>query len=164
MKALLLSWTIILIVGASGQLYGQKSVHKFIDEIKERNDVQVISLPGWIVRRGLSWVTEADKAGYQDISKGIKSMRIAFTTDRTDTPQIDCSHLLETAKQKDGMEEYVNVKDKGSNVVVLVREINDVVKNITIVTQSDEGLAIVTLKTKIAFEQFKNANFSFNEN
>jgi len=65
----------------------------------------------------------------------------------------------------DGMDEYVTVKSEGNNILVWLKEDDEVIKNLALVIQSeDEELIVVNITTDMPLYALQNANLNFNKN
>jgi len=149
-----------------GKSYGQRTVHKFIDKVKAHDDAIAMTIPGWLVRTGVRIANDEkdidETRGYRDIIKGIRKVRFAAVDGSNPVPADQVKRLVRLAQEKEGMEEYIRVKDDGQHVIVLMKEKNDKVSNVTIITSSEDEFVIVTVKTKISLTELQNADFSWN--
>jgi len=55
-----------------------------------------------------------------------------------------------------GMQDLIYIKDKETNVSIMVQEKNDIIKKLLIFVRDDEELVLVSLKTKIKMEDINN--------
>lgn len=160
-----LAVSLLLICLTSTGTSAQKSVKRFINDVKKVRTSQVATIPGWLIRTGANWAVDGvseEEQGYRDIINGIKSLRVAYL-DRGDVIQKkDVLEFARLATEKDGMKEYVKVKDKGNDVLVLIKEKKNRIRNVCIVSRGKSEFAIVHIKTNITMDDLKKAKFSFN--
>lgn len=143
----------------------QKSVKRFINDVKKVRASQVATIPGWLIRTGASWAMDGlseEEQGYRDIINGIKSLRVAYLNRGDVIQKKEVQAFAQLAREKDGMKEYVRVKDKDNNILVLIKEKKDRIRNICIVSSGKDEFVIVHVKTNITIEDLKEAKFSFN--
>ena len=78
MKKVLLLFICILSIQS---LHGQKSVNRFIDKMKKNKDAYVVTLPGWLLRTGVSMADDSNnmyEPEIQEIVDGIKKLRVLY--------------------------------------------------------------------------------------
>ncbi|MEM9545292.1 MAG: DUF4252 domain-containing protein [Bacteroidota bacterium] len=147
-------------------LNGQRSVNRFIDKMKEHKNAYALTLPGWLIRTGISIATKEElkfEEGFQELVEGIKRFRVLFINDNVDIPNSKLRSVVSQIKEKDGYVDYASVKDDDNLVQVIVKEEGTKIKSLVVVANAEDGFTILNLKTDIEMEDLKNANLSFNK-
>lgn len=148
-------------------IHGQKSVDRFIDQMKKHKDAYVVTLPGWLLRTGIEIADEDQlkyEPGFQEIVDGIKRLRVLFISNDPKLDNKELKSVINQIKDKDGYVDYATIKDGGNNVHVLVKEDKTRVKSLVVLASSKDGFTILNLKTDIDMDKLKAANLSFNKN
>jgi hypothetical protein len=160
-----LTYTLFMLTLMSMPVFGQKSINKMIDEVKEDNHTYALSLPGWVINKTLGIATkhmdEGDVEIFKSLKDKIKKVRIAFNES---LPNEKFSKAYDTFKEKsikDGLESYAYVKHEDSNVNIFIGEKENVVKNIFFVINADKSTVLLHLKTDLTLDEFNKAQFSF---
>ena len=146
-------------------LNGQKTVNKFIDQIKKHDRAVAMTLPGWLIRAGINLsdngIENQDATEIRNLGKKIKKLRFVVVDRPHHISESEAASFLESAKTKDGFEEYTRVRDKEKRIYVLVKEEKEKIKYLTIFTRAEEAIALINLKTDITFDDLERAEFSF---
>lgn len=144
---------------------GQKTVNKFIDQIKKHDRAVAMTLPGWLIRVGINLsdngIENQDATEIRNLGKKIKKLRFVVVDHPHHISESEASAFLDRAKAKDGFEEYTRVRDKEKRIYVLVKEEKEKIKYLTIFTRAEEAIALINLKTDITFDDLERAEFSF---
>lgn len=155
---------IILLLGFT-VLHGQKTVNKFIDQIKKHDRAVAMTIPGWLIRAGINLsdngIEDQDAEEIRNLGKKIKKLRFVVVDRQHHISESEADEFLKRAKAKDGFEEYTRVRDKGTRIYVLVKEEKDKIKYLTIFSRAEDAIALINLKTDITFEDLEKAEFSF---
>ena len=112
----------IMMVALTSNMYGQKTVHKYIDKIKMHKDAYAFTVPGWLVRTGLRAAIDEDikdSQGYKDIVDGIKQLRFVVVDNGDVLESGQVTKMLNDFRDKDGMVDYVKVKEDGNEIFVI---------------------------------------------
>jgi len=155
-----------LLLVASQSLHAQKSVDRFIDQLKKDDQSYVLTIPGWLIRTGIGIADEEElrfEKGFGDVVDGIKKLRVLFLDREQAVPRSELNSVIQQIKDRDGYEDYAKVKDDGADVHVMVREKGDSIRSLVVMASSEEGFTILNLSTDIKMEDLKKANLSFNK-
>jgi len=155
-----------LLFVASQSLHAQKSVDRFIDQLKKDDKSYVMTIPGWLIRTGIDVADEKElrfEKGFGDIVDGIKKLRVLFLDREKAVPRSELNSVIKQIKDRDGYQDYAKVKDNGADVHVIVKEKNDSIKSLVVMASSEDGFTILNLSTNIKMEDLKKADLSFNK-
>lgn len=161
--------TILLTQLLIGTTLAQKPLNKFIDKHKNADHSICMTVPGWMIRSGFNFAERfsegEDEKEYLKLGKYFKKLR--FLVIDEDAPEIKSKEIksLLSKFSDDGMDEYVTVKSEGNNILVWLKEDDEVIKNLALVIQSeDEELIVVNITTDMPLYALQNANLNFNKN
>lgn len=151
----------------AGQAVAQKHVHRFIDQMKKQDSYVGATVPGWLIRMGtriadLEAELSAEEKGILDIANGIKKVRVAVINEGNVIEGKHINKLIDLSK-KDGLVEYLRVKDGKTRVYVLIDEKRDRIRNLNIIANTDDECVVVSIKTNISMKQLEDARFSFHD-
>jgi mRNA-degrading endonuclease RelE of RelBE toxin-antitoxin system len=155
----------LFILGLSTASTGQKTVNKFIDQIKKHDSALAMTLPGWFIRSGINLATKGiedqDEKEIINLGKKVKKLRFVVVDKPHHITQEDSAEFLQKVKDKEGFEEYTRVRDGGTRVYVLVKEDKNKIKYLMIYARGENNIALINLKTDLTFDELENANFSW---
>lgn len=165
MKTLLTTALLLAVLATNG--YSQKTVHKYIDLLKKDKDATAVTIPGWVARAGARIAVDDEDIryteGYKDIVGGIKEIRLVVLSQDAMPTVEQINRMTTDIKETEGLEDYVVIRDGDARVWVMIKELNDKVKNLLVVTLEDNQLAMVHAKLNIPLQALEAANFEFNE-
>ncbi len=142
-------------------------VNGFIDDNKNEKGSIAMTIPGWLIRTGTNFAAnfadDSDEKEYLKLSEHIEQVRFLVLSEGHDVSSEDVSSLVIRAQTEDEYEEYVRVRDEGTNVNVLMINKQDVVKSLLLVMRNDEEMAVVSMNTDLPLEKLKQAHLSFNK-
>ena len=147
----------ILLIGLSCTIQAQtKAIKTFYKEHKKHQDVDKLSVPGWIVRLGLS--LSGQKADMDKVEKklikSVKQVRILSTENPSVVSAAKVNALI-ADMQAEGFDEFISVKDKGDDVAIFLRDDGKKLKNLVILATEAEEFALISMKTKLKMEVFE---------
>jgi hypothetical protein len=162
MKPMRLLSIVLMMLVLNANIFCQKSVNAIVDKFKESERYEGFEVPGYILR----WTLRLSKIGGKDrqidniahILKNVKSITYATTSydQRKFNNKAILSNLIKMVTEKDKFEEYISYKEKKSTLSILIKESNDIVKNIVLLNADGRELSIIHIKAKISLEDFKN--------
>lgn len=158
-------YIVLMVLLFSFPSVGQRNINKLIDTIKKHDNAVAMTLPGWLMRKGFEFAQDDEmkiEQGYQDIADGIKKMRVVVVPDGFEYKSLNIDNALSKIKEKEGYEDYAKVRDNGTLVDVMVKEKKNTIKNVVVLFQDDETIALLNITTDITMEELKNAALSFN--
>ncbi len=165
MKAILTICSIVILTIPG--LHAQKSINKFIDKHKQKQHSLAMTLPGWLIRTGFNqankYAEDQDEKAIYEIGKHIKQLRFLVIEKEAKVPSSEITELIAYADRRDKLESYTTIRDGDTTVNVLMKEKDDKIKNLVIITSDNDHLAVVNIKADLPFEIFRAANFSFNQ-
>lgn len=152
---------IIILIGVSLPLSGQrKSINRFICKYKNQKEATTISIPGWWIRTGGTFVKWAmDEEDFQeaetliDLVGGVRGLRMMIVENPTSVNQSDVHELIR-GLHKSKYEDYIMIKDGTSNISFMVKEKNSKIKGIILLIQDEENIIFMRLKTNILLDSF----------
>ncbi len=125
-----------------------------------------MTIPGWLIRSGTNFAEkfaeDEDEKVFLSLGQYIKKVRFLAIDGDSPIDNEDIQWLLAGIK-KTNLEEYVTVRDQDKNVNVWIEDDNNIVKNLTMLARTEDGFALVTIKSKLPLEILKKADFSFNK-
>lgn len=153
---------LVICILLTGQLMAQKSVDKFINKKMKSKIGYAVTLPGWMFKStgkiASKFDNEDDVAKYWSLTQYVKNFRGYMY--EGDLDQGEVQSLIKHLRDKDGYEEYVTIRDGGSNVNVFVKENDTHIRGMVFLVNSDDTFAIARLKTKLPFEVFEELNYT----
>jgi Domain of unknown function (DUF4252) len=152
---------------SAGQVTAQNSVKNIVRQLKKTEHYEGISLPGWVIRLGMK-IAESDEKdtlgnfGLKQLVGKIKHLRIATTLldSKKYNSQSIVNNFIKSVVSKDGFEEYVSVRSEDQHLKILIREDDDRIKNLLVLSNEGEELSLIHLKTNISSEDLKSLSFS----
>ncbi len=143
----------------------QKATQSIIQKLKQTDRYEGFEVPGYILR----WTARIAKFGGKDnqytkiyeIIKKVKSVTLAKTTldQKKFNNKAIVANFARMLKESDQLEEYVAIKDKQANIVVLIQESKDIIKNLVVLNSTGRELSIIHIKSKLSINDLKNINF-----
>lgn len=148
--------------------HSQKTVNKFIDQVKKDDRAFAMTFPGWLIRKGSRMAfdfsqNENDIEVFYSLSQSIKGLRFVMVEKGFVAKDGMIQNFIRDVQDKEGFEPYVTARDDGNNVNVMIREDGDKIKNLLILVNGDDNIVVANLKTDFTLEQLKRANLSFNK-
>ena len=161
MKNLLILLGIVLISSCS-----RSPVHSFIDEYNQEDHTMSLTVPGWLVRAGSNaafkeMADDEDQAGLREIAQSLGKIRVMVAQEGV-VPIIAVKDLVIAARDN-RYEEYVTVRQKNKIVNVMVRQDDDIVKNLLVLVSSDEEFVIAHIDSDLSMKELQNAQISWNK-
>lgn len=152
---------------SSGQVTAQNSVKNIVKQLKKTEHYEGISLPGWVIRLGLK-IAESDdndkleNSGLKQLIGKIKHLRVATTqldSKKYNTQSI-VNNFIKSLVTKDAFEEYVSVRSEDQHLKILIREDDEMIKNLLILSNEGDEISLIHLNTNISSEDLKSLSFS----
>lgn len=159
-------YIVLLALLCSLPSYGQRNVNRLISKVKKNDSAIALTLPGWLMRSAFEVAQDDDfkiEKGYQDIVDGIKKLRVVIIPEELKETTDQINEALLQIKDKEGYEDYATVKDKGTLIRVMVKEKKNRIRNLVVVFNDDESMAILNILTDLDLEDLKKADLSFNK-
>lgn len=151
---------------SSGQVTAQNSVKNIVRQLKKTEHYEGVSLPGWVIRLGLRLVendnAEFEHSGLKQLIGKIKHLRVA-------TAQLDIkkyntqsivNNFIKSVITKDAFEEYVSVRSEDQHLKILIKEDDEMIKNLLILSNEGGEISLIHLKTNISMEDLKSISFN----
>lgn len=161
MKNLFILLSIVLISSCS-----RSPVHSFIDEYNQEDHTMTMTVPGWLVRAGSNaafkeMADEDDQIGLKEISKSLGKIRVMVAQEGV-VPIKAVKDLVISARDNK-YEEYVTVREKNKIVNVMVRQEDDIVKNLLVLVSSDDEFVIAHIDADLSMNDLQKAQISWNK-
>ena len=161
MKNLLILLGIVLISSCS-----RSPVNSFIDEYNQEDHTMSLTVPGWLVRAGSNaafkeMADDEDQAGLKEIAQSLGKIRVMVAQEGV-IPIMAVKDLVIEARDNQ-YEEYVTVRQKNKIVNVMVRQDDDIVKNLLVLVSSDEEFVIAHIDSDLSMKELQNAQISWNK-
>lgn len=152
---------------SASQVTAQNSVKNIVKQLKKTEHYEGISLPGWVIRLGLkiAEINDNDKlenSGLKQLIGKIKHLRVATTqldSKKYNIPSI-VNNFIKNVVKNDAFEEYVSVRSEDQHLKILIREDDEMIKNLLIFSNEWEEISLIHLSTNITSEDLKSLSFS----
>lgn len=163
MKHIILFIMLLLMIPAISN--GQSSVKSVVNQLKKTDGYEGFYVPGWVIRMGIKLIPKKDldqkTIGLLDIAKGIRHIRVATT--KLDLTKYNTAAIVKgfasKIKNKDRFEEYVSVRSEDTNLNILVKEHDDVITNLLIMSEDQGEISFIHLKTDLSVDDLKKISF-----
>ena len=157
MKTILFSAIMILPFLAISQTV---SINEFYRKYKVSDEENThLTLPGWVVKLGVGiakgQAEDKDEKQALAMGKKIGKVRILTFEDSNPVSKKDLERLTEGVR-KERFEDLVMVRDEGTNVHLMIREKREKIKNLLILVSEDDSFTLVSLKTKIRYNEIED--------
>jgi len=164
MKTFFLAFSLMFILG-NLSVSGQSSVKKIVKQLKNTENYEGISLPGWLIRMGLNLAVkvEGDESNSELFKWAgkIKHLRVATTklnTKKYNTGAI-INNFMKEVQENDGFEEYMSVRSEDQHLKIMVQEVDHSIKNLLIFSDENGEIAFIHLKTNFLIEDLQKISF-----
>lgn len=163
MKHVILFIMLLLMIPAISN--GQSSVKSVVNQLKKTDGYEGFYVPGWVIRMGIKLIPknelDHETRGLLDIAKGIRHIRVATT--KLDLTKYNTAAIVKSfaskIKNKDRFEEYVSVRSEDTNLNILVKEHDDVITNLLIMSEDQGEISFIHLKTDLSVDDLKKISF-----
>jgi hypothetical protein len=150
---------LLLFVAFSVQLQAQNTVvNDFYRDHKRAENTVSMMLPGLVLQLGLPIlkVSAEDQVerDAMDLLKDVSSIKLLVGTEE-DMPKRDRIRLLRDLSRS-GYEPLVQVRSKDQQIDVIIREKDDLVRNLVVLIDGDEEVIFFSLKTRIHLDDLEN--------
>lgn len=140
--------------------YGQTSaINKFYKKYKIKNQSMNMTVPGWLIGLGANVAMistdDVEEKEALRLMKNVKQVKVLMLEDSKKLKDKHVNQLF-TSLRQNSFEDLVQVRDKGSRVNVLIREDNDLIKNLFVLVRDDEEMVMVSMKTKLSMDQIND--------
>ncbi len=153
MKKMILS--VLMLTLATLCVAQTKSINKFYRKYKFEEEVTKFTLPGWLIRFGLS--VSGEKKNLDEVElkllKSLKKFRLLVKEGGPEIKKEDYMAMKEGLRNE-SFEEYLAFREEGTDVKLYVREKKETFKNLLFLINDDEEFVMISLKTKIDKETF----------
>ena len=123
-------------------------VHGRINEFKDADRAEYVSVPWILMKMGHMFMDEEDK---DDIAARINSVRVLDLEECSSSVKAKFTKRISSLK-RDGYETLVRAKDQDGSVQILVKEKKDIIKELLIVCGGKDDCALIVLKGNIRQE------------
>lgn len=131
--------------------------NSFYNKYKQYEDVTNVSVPGWLISLGASigakFVEDDEERLALDVAKKIEKVNIIVMENENVVPDADREKFIRDLKRFDHFEPFISVRDKDTKVNFMVRESNDIIKNLIIIVSEEKQFVMVSVKANITLEQ-----------
>lgn len=157
------AFLILLSIAFLSNVTCQKSVDTFISQKMKEKKGYAVTLPGWMFKSSgkiaSKFDNEDDVDKYWKLTEYVKNFR-GYMYEGKAIGQAEIAKLIRSLRDSDGYEEYVTIREGGSNVNVFVKETDTHVKGMVFLVNDGETFAIARLKTKLPYDVFKELNYT----
>jgi len=164
MKPLNILTFMLFLMLTNVSIYAQESVDHIFKQLKNTQNYEGASVPGWVIKLGLLAISlqeDSDTKEVLNLGKKIKKIRVATTS--LDTKKYNAKAIVQkfvsNITSEDGFGEYVSVKKEDSHLKILVQEDEDVIRNIVILNEDKGNISIVLLKTNLSYNDLREVSF-----
>jgi len=140
--------------------YGQTNqVNKFYKKYKIKNQSMNMTIPGWLIDIGASVAMVAaedqDEKAALRLAKKVKQVKLLMLEDSNKLKSKDIDKLFVSLRQN-SFEDLIQVRDKDARVNVMIREDQDVIRNLFVLVRESEEMVMVSMKTKLTMDQIND--------
>jgi hypothetical protein len=165
MKKLSILLPFILITQIS---FGQKAVDRFISKNLKEDHTMAMSFPGWLFESTLKLAAKMDDdeefKEYATLAEYVKNIRVFVAKENHNIPESTVQDLIQKMIHKEGYDEYIRVRSKGTNVNLFAIEENETIKRLVFfIDDSDETFIMLRLKLNLPYNAFKKLSYKLNE-
>ena len=126
-----------------------QKLNSFYAKYKHQPNTMAITLPGWLVKFGLSVSGEqAEMKKYKPLMRGFHSLRVLIMEEKNYASPEEVKALVKHAKEH-RFKDLVAIKEGKDRVNILLREKKtkkkEIIKNIMILVSEEDELVLVTL-------------------
>jgi len=164
MKTFFFAFSLMFILG-NLSVSGQSSVKKIVKQLKNTENYEGISLPGWLIRMGINLAVKVEgDESHSELFKWagkIKHLRVATTklnTKKYNTGAI-INNFMKEVQENDGFEEYMSVRSEDQHLKIMVQEVDHSIKNLLIFSDENGEIAFIHLKTNFLTEDLQKISF-----
>ncbi len=153
----------LLIIACTSISFGQKSVDKFINKYLKHENTTALSLPGWFFEGSVKFASkmedDEDLADYVKLSEHVKNIRVFVMEEGNTIPENAVQELIKTMVNKDGYDEYLRIRSKGTNVNLFAVEKKEKIKQLVFLIDDQEEFIVLRLKLDLPLNIFKDLNY-----
>lgn len=140
-------------------------INKIFDDAKKEDNILALSLPGWMVQKGVKLAMKDEKVGsdvneINTVAGAIKKVRVLVKSNNTVEFTSKMNKSVADLSSKN-FETYAMIKSGDTNVTVYGKEKKNTLEDLFFYVNGDDNLAILHLKTKISIADFEKLNLSF---
>ncbi|MBK8387868.1 MAG: DUF4252 domain-containing protein [Saprospiraceae bacterium] len=142
-------------------------INKIFDTAKKEDNVVAVTLPGWMIKKGVSMAMKNDTVvndvnTLNTIAGAIKKVRVLVKSHSSEAFTADMNKQVDNLSSKN-FDTYAFIKSDENKVTVYGKEDKDKLKDLFFYVNGDENMAILHLKTDISIADFQKLNLSFNK-
>lgn len=135
------------------------SINEFYRKYKHADEENVsITVPGWLVRMGVGIAkTQAETQEEKDVmnvAKKIRKVRVLTFEETNPVATKDLDRLMKGVR-REKFEDLIMVRDQETKVHIMLREKRDKVKNLLILVNEENDFTMVSLKTKVKYDEIE---------
>lgn len=138
------------------------SVNSLFSEAKKSDDYMAVTVPKWIIKAGTKNIFE-NHLGTNDNTKklisGIKKARVLVHNNKSEININKVHKIYDKLVNRKGFEEYLTVRDEGKVTSITVKEKGDKIKDLLLMTEGDEELVLLHIKTDISINDFEKGEY-----
>jgi len=136
------------------------SVGEFYQQNKRKEGVTNFKLPGWVVwvASGLVYnsVKNPELRELLSLSRKFGKLRLLQTKDGSGLPETDVNGFVKNLHNHD-YEDLIYVRDENTQLNFLIKENNNKIKELVIVSKDDDGeLTLVSAKTRLRMKDISD--------
>lgn len=147
---------------------GQNNIDEYIDEYKNNKGVWALTIPGWLVRKGVDFTEtieeEEEKHAYMRLVPYLKEVRIlAATEGAAANLSGSTTTLMSNMLAQEGQELYASFREGKEHINVIVEAQDRIIKNIGLIIHSEEEVILVRIKADLPEDILEDPRFRFNQ-
>jgi len=151
-------FSIVMISFLLSSCGGNRYVGDFYREYKHEKNTVNIALPGWLIWLGTGianeFVNEPEAKAGMEIAKKVKGLRILVMEDKNTVDRKDINKLVSKVQKQD-FDEWIYVKEGKTSFNFLIREKDNMIRNILILVSEEDEFVMVSMKSKIKYKDLK---------
>ena len=134
-----------------------RSINKFYRQHRFEEGVRKVKLPGWLIRLGTrigqgAVDSEEDKELLKMARKKLRKMRMLIAEEGHSISKEKIDKLMKSVKKKDRFDQLIYVRDKETEVNMMVRTKGDMIRNLLVLVNEEDEFIMVSLKTKLGIQ------------
>ena len=132
------------------------AIESFYQKYKDFEELSDVTLKGWLLKATSSGV---DKDDANNVLNKITYFRALIMEDGNLVKNSDYKSFMRAIK-KDNFEELVKVKDKGSDIDILVRDQGDFITDAILVVSDEDQFILLSMEGRLKLSDFKDININ----
>jgi len=153
----------LLLCAFSFSTQAQKTVDKFISKYLKHENTTALSLPGWLFEGSVKFAAKMEEdeemMDYAKLSEYVKNIRVFVMEEGNAIPENAVKDLMKAMTEKDGYDEYIRIRSKGTNVNLFAVEKKEKIKQLVFFIDDEDDFIMLRLKLDLPLNLFEDFNY-----